>query len=419
VTAVRRAAVTGAVLVVPVLAAFPGAVPAPAATIAVATDHPAVGFVAEPGEVNDVLLEEDPSNGDLLVTDAGAPLTPGAGCEAIGAHAARCTWTPGVGWPPAIRVTLGDGDDAFHVAPAEHRLVSVRGSLAVDGNGGDDLIDTRHAAETYLDGGPGRDELRSGAIGGLLDGGPGTDPDVLIGGPREDMVTYAGRQQPVDVNLFDPGPDGAAGEQDIIRDVEGIIGASKTDRLTGDAGDNVFYGGRGRDVIRGFGGNDRVNAGPPLELPRRLTGTARGDKVTCGAGADLVSGRRTTDFTPRSCEHVVVRRAIPARLGGSAPVTLAAYPKGRKVVFPCLSKELAGDPGFADLHCRGHVTLRDRRHRLLAKAQFNRGHRKLKARLKFTARGRRATACRGDVRARVRFHGHNMPADGWTIRLGR
>jgi hypothetical protein len=399
-----------------VLLAIPA--PAGAATIAYVEDEPHFAFSAEPGETNDLLLDEN-DDGDLMVSDAGAPLTPGANCEAIDAHTARCSpWL--VGGDVNLRVFLGDGDDQVHVGPIPAgRILTVRGTTVIDGGDGDDLLDARRAAATVLDGGPGRDELYSGVIGGSLDGGDGTEPDLLVGSKRQDIVTYAGRTTPVTVNLSDKGTDGAPGEHDVLRSVEGAVGGTQADHLTGDDRKNVLFGGPGRDVLRGLGGDDGFATGLTGLIPDPPTGSAAHDRVICGAGDDVVYGRRSTDETPRSCEGVIVRRALPDELGGSGSALLAAYPAGRRVSVFCSSEEDWEDPAVARMRCSGDMRLRDRHHRLLAVAHFRRGRGVLTSRLRFTRLGTRLAARPDGVLATVRYSGENMPTDGWRIHLRR
>ena len=158
--------------------------------------------VAAPGETNSIAIAPaDPADptmapGSLAVTDAGALLTPGAGCAATTSGALGCG-------PPisAIEVDLGDGDDALTVFAG----LPVRAA----GGDGDDVLNSG-AAGDLLDGGPGDDQLDGGEgddrdVGGdgddLVTGGPGADvllgdlgADLADGGPGPDVVEVRDRK---------------------------------------------------------------------------------------------------------------------------------------------------------------------------------------------------------------------------------
>jgi Ca2+-binding RTX toxin-like protein len=101
------------------------------------------------------------------------------------------------------------------------------------------------------------------------------------------------------------GRGGAKGETDSLAGFEDVTGGLGSDRLLGDAGPNVLYGGLdGNDASRGRGGNDTLSArrsfgGPGNDI---VDGKAAG----CGAGLDLVARLRFQPAGPygRACERV-------------------------------------------------------------------------------------------------------------------
>ena len=113
--------VIAAALLASALGAF-GAAPAPAATVSIASvEVPAyrggfdtvatASYAASPGEVNDVLLERD---GDtLVVTDPGAAIFAGAGCDPVDTHSARCAFPAG---DRIVDARLGDLEDRVRTA---------------------------------------------------------------------------------------------------------------------------------------------------------------------------------------------------------------------------------------------------------------------------------------------------------------
>ena len=103
-----------------------------------------------------------------------------------------------------------------------------------------------------------------------------------------DFVDYSASGSGVDVNLTTGSGSGGDAQGDSYHGVDGIIGSSLGDTLTGsDAEDltpgeffftNVFYGGGGDDSLSGLGGSDT------------LYGGADNDSIDGGAGDDLIEG---------------------------------------------------------------------------------------------------------------------------------
>jgi Ca2+-binding RTX toxin-like protein len=290
-------------------------------------------FAAAPGEANRVTVRF--ADGRASVRDAGAPLSVGAGCEALSAHAATCT----VG--SYLTAQLGDGNDTIAVT-----LSATEGSVSLTGGPGDDVLDASRveavgprASESQLDGGPGDDTVRGGRkaddlFGGagadVLRGGPGFDTlsgdgpsdvphpgrDLLDGGVGTDTVTYEERHAPVSVDLRE-GRGGRRGEGDRLRRIEDIGGGNAADILRGDASANKISadrltgeaggGGSGRDVLVGRGG------------PDQLMGITRGTVFLGGGGNDVIFSLSRRD--PLGC--------------GPGQDTLAQLSKGRLVPAGC------------------------------------------------------------------------------------
>jgi Ca2+-binding RTX toxin-like protein len=73
-------------------------------------------------------------------------------------------------------------------------------------------------------------------------------------------VTYSDYQVPVSVSLDGAYNDGAVGEGDnVLADVEVVMGGEKNDTLVGDNDPNLIYGGGGNDSLSGLGGNDGLD----------------------------------------------------------------------------------------------------------------------------------------------------------------
>lgn len=196
----------------------------------------------------------------------------------------------------------GIGDDHLYSPQGNDTLIGGLGNDSFDADYGNDLVDGGDGADT-LSGGPGNDTLK-GSVGNdglfgmsdndLLDGGTGSDN--FNGGAGNDTVTYAGRTNPVTVDITEVigelADDGEAGEKDFVRaDIETVIGGNGNDKLTGTvttlttAGltrNNRLVGGPGNDTLLGLDGNDSIDGG---------TGK---DSLVGGTGTD------TADYSGRS-----------------------------------------------------------------------------------------------------------------------
>jgi hypothetical protein len=99
-------------------------------------------------------------------------------------------------------------------------------------------------------------------------------------------VTYEDRTSPVSVTLDGVANDGEAGERDnVLPDVEVIVGGLVGDDLVGDAADNSVEGGRGDDLIEGARGADTLVGEDGADLVQARDGQK--DDVACADGSDL------------------------------------------------------------------------------------------------------------------------------------
>src|SRR4051812_33725579 len=138
----------------------------------------------------------------------------------------------------------------------------------------DDRIVAISGNHTFV-GGPGNDSLLGGSGVDRLDGGVGEDrlnggvgSDVLDGGEGNDTADYAGRFDPVDLDLragiaiTDRGSGTRrVRETDNLFSFEAARGSSHDDVLRGGPGANTLIGGQGNDVVDGGAGGDILIGG--------------------------------------------------------------------------------------------------------------------------------------------------------------
>ena len=257
--------------------------------------------VAAPGEANrlDVAMRAD---GAFEVRDGGAPPVAGTGCAPAG-DAVACPIQPAA----VARMTadLGDGDDTADVrvdrylttvagGPGADTLVATTGTL--DGGEGDDVLTIRR--DGSLRGGPGADRLTGGPGPDRVDGGPGTDE--LDGGAGADILSYAGRTEPLTIDVAAPTA-GAAGEEDRIAGFEHAEGGDGPDVLRAGAGPTRLSGNGGDDALAGGPREDQLDGGPGADVlaggagADGLAGDAGDDRLDGGGGPDQISAGRGAD----------------------------------------------------------------------------------------------------------------------------
>jgi Ca2+-binding RTX toxin-like protein len=208
-----------------------------------------------------------------------------------------------------ILVSLADGfavvsDPAGGNPAAVDALSNVEHALGSAGN--DTLIGSDVA--NFLLGGGGDDTLIGGAGNDTLFSGQGVD--ALDGGEGVDTADFSSATADLGIDL-------SAGTQSnggTIAFVEGLVGGSGADSLTGDDAANWLYGNGGDDTLLGMDGADTLLGGSGDNLLDGMDGADIVDYSLATAAIDLNLGAGTasngaggTD-TIRNVEHAVGSR---------------------------------------------------------------------------------------------------------------
>ncbi|WP_289043996.1 calcium-binding protein [uncultured Aliiroseovarius sp.] len=182
----------------------------------------------------------------------------------------------------------GAGRDTIHGDSRSNTLSGLGHNDKLFGMGGHDTLLGGNGRD-QLFGGSGRDRLFGESGPDKLYGQGGNDmlqgggePDLMDGGPGTDIANYADANASVTINLVSNRNKGAA-FGDKLRAIEGIVGSSWDDHLTGNNRGNILRGGDGDDKLSALGGNDRV------------FGEDGNDKLIAGTGRDYFHGGSDTD----------------------------------------------------------------------------------------------------------------------------
>ncbi|MCD6076315.1 MAG: Hemolysin-type calcium-binding region [Ramlibacter sp.] len=151
-----------------------------------------------------------------------------------------------------VDLAAGTAQDGTGSTDSLSGIENVIGTLFGDsivGDGADNHLEGLDGSD-YLQGGSGVDTLLGGAGDDTLGGGLGGD--LMDGGDGFDTVLYGQAGIGIEVNLAN----GSNNADDILLNIEGVVGSAHADQLTGSNVANVLDGGAGADTLAGGGGHD-------------------------------------------------------------------------------------------------------------------------------------------------------------------
>ncbi len=175
-------------------------------------------------------------------------------------------------------VTARDLSDNAATQNMRVTRVTDDGGAILTGDASDEAIFGGDSADT-ISGGAGNDYLVGGAGDDLLMGGDGAD--TIYGGDGIDTVSFADATTGIVASLASN-----SGGNDILFDVEALVGSDFADTLSGSSGDDTLTGGAGDDVLDGGSGADVLIGGAGDDV---LDGGVGDDTLIGGEGADLAT----------------------------------------------------------------------------------------------------------------------------------
>src|SRR4051794_14363938 len=285
------------------------ALPASATAGTVSFDNGRLTFGAGPGETNNVTVAA--SGDSATVTDTGAALTAGTGCQGQPGGSVVCPGGPNT----VLLADLGDGDDGLAVSGALPAQVTAGpGNDRVTGGSADDVL-RGDAGDNTLDGGDGNDSLIAAA-----------GKDSLVGGTGDDSLQ--------------------SGDGD-----DTLSGGDGNDTLTAKDGADGLDGGNGNDRLEAGKGSDSLDAGAGDDVLLTAEGEFKGThekRIRCGAGSDRLTAGPADPFVS-DCEQID-GASLRLRRGGAIPLVLV-----------CVQA------------CNGSVRIRDAKNKINASAPLKLG----------------------------------------------
>ena len=235
------------------------------------------------GNGNDTLIGG--SGADSIQGNAGNDsISGGAGDDSLRGGADNDTIAGGLGNDSIIG---GAGDDSLRAGAGDDTIVGRAGNDTLRGGVGNDSL-RGGAGSDQLHGNEGADVLGGGVGQDILHGGQGIDTAdysdatirlrITLDGVADDgevVVVHQGGQPPFD---FVPDPD------NVMPDVEAVLGGTGDDSLVGSDADNTLMGGAGNDTLFGNAGQDELDGGDGDDWIYARDGAV--DSISGGTGSN-------------------------------------------------------------------------------------------------------------------------------------
>ncbi len=200
-------------------------------------------------------------------------------------------------------VTLVDVENLTGSPEVEDTFYGDAADNVLNGRDGDDELVGRGGDDTLIGEG-GNDQLFGMEDDDILIGGAGTF-DVLDGGEGIDTADYSESAEGIVIEMAAGNGQGTGGDavNDILLNIENIIGSEESDEIAADEFDNALTGLGNRDDLNGSGGDDVLDGGSAQDM---LNGGSGRDRLTGGGAADTFKWNSTNHSRTGAERDVVV-----------------------------------------------------------------------------------------------------------------
>jgi Ca2+-binding RTX toxin-like protein len=127
--------------------------------------------------------------------------------------------------------------------------------------------------------------------------------NLIDGGGGVDTVRFDGVAAAVTVNLLTGTATGQG--TDTLRNIENVVGSSLADNITGNNGNNVLDGKGGADILAGLGGNDTYVVDNAADVVKEAAG-ADNDTVLASVSYKLGAGQSIETLETTSANAAVI-----------------------------------------------------------------------------------------------------------------
>lgn len=194
----------------------------------------------------------------------------------------------------ADQFILGDGIDYVEAGDGDDSIAGGAGKDTLKGGDGDDYLAGEEGADIII-GGAGEDYLLGGRGNDTLIGGDELDDPYDM---DWDIVVYKfenqeGGTQGIKLDLAAGIAIDTFGNTDILSGIEEVWGSIFDDTMLGSAEQETLLGYKGKDVIKGKGGDDHLDGGKGADI---IKGGKGGDNLFGGYGKDLIEGGKGRDY---------------------------------------------------------------------------------------------------------------------------
>jgi serralysin len=172
-----------------------------------------------------------------------------------------------------VAVEGGKGADRVINTGTIRTQLSTVGAVALDLKEGDDFYDGRTGAVVgIIKLGDGVDIAYGGSGSETFSGGKGSN--TIDGGGGTDTIDYSDATTGISVSLATTAMQWTNQAFDTLTDIEGVLGSTLNDTITGSGGENLLKGGSGDDTLEGGFGNDTLEGGAGNNTARYSGSTA-------------------------------------------------------------------------------------------------------------------------------------------------